>query len=121
MRVILPDSTELELPDGASGLDAARATGRTRTRSGSCATRPRTYSPRRRGGSIRARRWRSGRRSRTASTTTSSSPSRSGGGIPGPLGGESRREIAGGRAWGGWEASRDEARRYFEEEGEQYK
>ncbi|MGH3112573.1 MAG: TGS domain-containing protein, partial [Gaiellaceae bacterium] len=27
MRVILPDSTELELPDGASGLDAARAIG----------------------------------------------------------------------------------------------
>jgi threonyl-tRNA synthetase len=27
MRVILPDETELELPDGASGLDAARAIG----------------------------------------------------------------------------------------------
>src|SRR3954454_15486562 len=27
MRVILPDSSELELPDGASGLDAARAIG----------------------------------------------------------------------------------------------
>jgi threonyl-tRNA synthetase len=27
MRVILPDSTELELPDGATGLDAARAIG----------------------------------------------------------------------------------------------
>ena len=27
MKVILPDSTELELPDGASGLDAARAIG----------------------------------------------------------------------------------------------
>src|SRR5688572_8477691 len=27
MRVILPDSTELELPDGSSGLDAARAIG----------------------------------------------------------------------------------------------
>src|SRR5918994_1751283 len=27
MRVILPDSSELELPEGATGLDAARATG----------------------------------------------------------------------------------------------
>src|SRR5215213_4353584 len=27
MKVILPDSTELELPDGATGLDAARAIG----------------------------------------------------------------------------------------------
>src|SRR4029078_8722978 len=27
MRVVLPDSTELELPDGATGLDAARAIG----------------------------------------------------------------------------------------------
>ena len=27
MKVVLPDSTELELPEGASGLDAARAIG----------------------------------------------------------------------------------------------
>src|SRR5918998_1446489 len=27
MRVILPDSSELELPEGATGLDAARAIG----------------------------------------------------------------------------------------------
>ena len=27
MRVVLPDKTELELPDGATGLDAARAIG----------------------------------------------------------------------------------------------
>ena len=27
MKVILPDATELELPDGSSGLDAARAIG----------------------------------------------------------------------------------------------
>src|ERR687898_805043 len=27
MRVVLPDSSELELPDGATGLDAARAIG----------------------------------------------------------------------------------------------
>jgi len=27
MRVLLPDSSELELPDGATGLDAARAIG----------------------------------------------------------------------------------------------
>src|SRR3954447_4697317 len=27
MKVILPDASELELPDGASGLDAARAIG----------------------------------------------------------------------------------------------
>src|SRR6476469_9216590 len=28
MKVVLPDNSELELPDGASGLDAARAIGR---------------------------------------------------------------------------------------------
>src|SRR5258706_11791770 len=28
MKVVLPDKTELELPDGATGLDAARAIGR---------------------------------------------------------------------------------------------
>jgi len=27
MKVLLPDNSELELPDGASGLDAARAIG----------------------------------------------------------------------------------------------
>src|SRR5581483_6829482 len=27
MKVVLPDNSELELPDGASGLDAARAIG----------------------------------------------------------------------------------------------
>ncbi len=27
MKIVLPDSSELELPDGASGLDAARAIG----------------------------------------------------------------------------------------------
>src|SRR6187455_1780550 len=27
MKIVLPDSTELELPDGATGLDAARAIG----------------------------------------------------------------------------------------------
>jgi threonyl-tRNA synthetase len=27
MKIVLPDSSELELPDGATGLDAARAIG----------------------------------------------------------------------------------------------
>ena len=27
MKVVLPDNSQLELPDGASGLDAARAIG----------------------------------------------------------------------------------------------
>ncbi len=27
MKVVLPDNSELELPDGATGLDAARAIG----------------------------------------------------------------------------------------------
>jgi threonyl-tRNA synthetase len=27
MKVVLPDSSKLELPDGATGLDAARAIG----------------------------------------------------------------------------------------------
>jgi threonyl-tRNA synthetase len=27
MKIVLPDNSELELPDGATGLDAARAIG----------------------------------------------------------------------------------------------
>ena len=83
MKVVLPDNSELELPDGSTGLDAARAIGpkladqavlvrsdgrvrvhdrtnirsvtpRTRTHSGSCGTPPRTSWPRRSEGSIQA-------------------------------------------------------------------
>jgi (p)ppGpp synthase/HD superfamily hydrolase len=93
MKVILPDRSELELPDGATGLDAARAIGpklaeqAVLVRSNGKVRDLRlplddgqeiqilTTSPRPREGSIRARRWRSGRRSKTASTTTSSFPS----------------------------------------------
>ena len=113
MRIVLPDSSELELPEGATGLDAAAAIGpklaeqavlvrsngrvqdlrapledgqpiqilttrdtTTPTRSPSSATRLRTCSRRRFGGSTPESRSRSGRRLRTVSTTTSSSPSR---------------------------------------------
>ena len=114
MKVVLPDSSELELSDGASGLDAARAIGpklaeqaillrsnghvqdlRLPLEDGQqiqiLTTRdtldpdalyvlrhsPRTCLPKPCADSIPARRSRSGRRSRTASTTTSSSRSQS--------------------------------------------
>jgi hypothetical protein len=74
VKVVLPDESELELPDGATGLDAARAIG------------PKLAEQAvllRSNGGVRdlrlpvsrARKSPSGRRSRTASTTTSSSPS----------------------------------------------
>ena len=133
MRIVLPDSSELELPEGATGLDAAaigpklaeqavlvRSNGRVQdlrapledgqpiqiltTRdtddpdAPSSATRLRTCSRRRFGGSTPESRSRSGRRLRTASTTTSSSPSRS---ERTPSSGSRRRsgELAEGRSW----------------------
>src|SRR2546430_14753105 len=116
MKVVLPDASKLELPDGATGLDAAAAIGpklaeqavlvrsngkvqdlrspledgqqlqilTTRDKDGPDALYVLRHSAAHLlagpcAGSIREPRSRLARRSRTASTTTSSSPSRSAG------------------------------------------
>jgi len=158
MRVILPDSTALELPDGASGLDAARAIGPKLAEQAVLV---------RANGSVRDLRlpladgeqiqilttrdredpdalWvlrhsaahllaEAARRLYPGTKVAIGPPIENGFyydfEFPEPVGEEDlerleeeiRREIAEGRAWERWEASRDEARRYFEEEGEQYK
>ena len=158
MRVILPDSTELELPDGASGLDAARAIGPKLAEQAVLV---------RANGSVRDLRlpladgeqiqilttrdredpdalWvlrhsaahllaEAARRLYPGTKVAIGPPIENGFyydfEFPEPVGEEDlerleeeiRREIAEGRAWERWETSRDEARRYFEEEGEQYK
>jgi threonyl-tRNA synthetase len=158
MRVILPDSTELELPDGASGLDAARAIGPKLAEQAVLV---------RANGSVRDLRLplEDGEQIQILTTRDREDPDalwvlrHSAAHLlaeaarrlfPGtkvaigppiengfyydfqftePVGEEDlerleeeiRREIAEGRAWERWETSRDEARRFFEEEGEEYK
>jgi threonyl-tRNA synthetase len=158
VRVILPDSSELELPDGATGLDAARAIG------------PRLAEEAvllRSDGAVRDLRLplRDGERIQILTTRDREDPDalwvlrHSAAHLlaeaarrlypgtkvaigppiengfyydfefPEPVGEEAlerleeeiRREIAEGREWEREEISRDEARRLFEEEGEQYK
>ena len=158
MRVILPDSTELELPDGASGLDAARAIGpklaeqavlvrangsvrdlrlpladgeriqilTTRDREDPDALRVLRHSA--------AHLLAEAARRLYPGTKVAIGPPIDNGfyydfEFPEPvsedalerLEEEMRREIADGREWERWETGRDEARRYFEEEGEPYK
>ncbi|HWM13891.1 MAG TPA: TGS domain-containing protein, partial [Gaiellaceae bacterium] len=158
MRVILPDSTELELPDGASGLDAARAIGPKLAEQAVLV---------RANGSVRDLRLplEDGEQIQILTTRDREDPdalwvlrhsaahllaeaarrlfpgTKVAIGPPiengfyydfefpepvteedlGRLEEEIRREIAEGREWERWETSRGEARRYFEEEGEQYK
>jgi threonyl-tRNA synthetase len=158
MRVILPDSTELELPDGASGLDAARTIGPKLAEQAVLV---------RANGSVRDLRlpladgeqiqilttrdredpdalWvlrhsaahllaEAARRLYPGTKVAIGPPIENGFyydfEFPEPvteedlgrLEEEIRREIAEGREWERWETSRGEARRYFEEEGEQYK
>src|SRR5687768_4759571 len=158
MKVVLPDSTELELPDGASGLDAARAIGPKLAEQAVLV---------RANGSVRDLRLplEDGEQIQVLTTRDREDPDalwvlrHSAAHLlaeaarrlyPGTkvaigppiengfyydfefsepvseealerLEEEIRREIAEGRAWERWETSRDEARRYFEEEGEPYK
>ncbi|MGH3022263.1 MAG: threonine--tRNA ligase [Gaiellaceae bacterium] len=158
MRVILPDSTELELPEGATGLDAARAIGPKLAEQAVLV---------RANGSVRDLRLplAEGERIRILTTRDREDPDalwvlrHSAAHLlaeaarrlypgtkvaigppiengfyydfefPEPvsedaldrLEEEMRREIAEGRSWERWETGRDEARRYFEEEGEPYK
>jgi threonyl-tRNA synthetase len=158
MRVILPDSTALELPDGATGLDAARAIGPKLAEQAVLV---------RANGSVRDLRlpledgeqiqilttrdredpdalWvlrhsaahllaEAARRLYPGTKVAIGPPIENGFyydfEFPEPVSEEAlerleeeiRREIAEGRAWERWETSRDEARRFFEEEGEPYK
>ncbi len=158
MRVILPDSSELELPDGATGLDAARAIGPKLAEQAVLV---------RANGSVRDLRlpledgeeiqilttrdredpdalWvlrhsaahllaEAARRLYPGTKVAIGPPIENGFyydfEFPEPVGEEAlelleeeiRREIAEGRSWERWETSRDEARRYFVEEGEPYK
>src|ERR687893_106701 len=158
MRVILPDDSELELPEGATGLDAARAIG---PKLAEQAVLVRTN------GSVRdlrlpladgeriqilttrdrhdpdalfvlrhsaAHLLAEAARRLFPSTKVAIGPPIENGfyydfEFPEPVSEEAlerleeeiRRELAEGRSWERWEVERDEARRYFEEQGERYK
>src|SRR5215204_6322333 len=92
MRVLRPDSSELELPDGATGLDAARAIGpKLAEQAVLVRSDGRVHDlrlPLQDGERIQA---------------------------------EMLRELEEGRSWERREISRDEAKRYFAEQGEDYK
>jgi threonyl-tRNA synthetase len=158
MRVILPDSSELELPDGATGLEAARAIGpklaqqavllradgsvrdlRLPLRDGEriqiLTTRDREdpdalFVLRHSAAHLLAE---AARRLYPGTKVAIGPPIENGFyydfEFPEPVGEEAlerleeeiRREIAEGRSWERWETSREDARAYFEEEGEPYK
>jgi threonyl-tRNA synthetase len=158
VKVILPDNSELELPDGATGLDAARAIGpklaeqavllrsngdvrdlRLPLREGEriqiLTTRDRQdpdalYVLRHSAAHLLAE---AARRLYPGTKVAIGPPIENGFyydfEFPAPVGEEVlerleeeiRREIAEGRAWERVPVERDEARRYFEQEGEPYK
>jgi threonyl-tRNA synthetase len=158
VRIILPDSSELELPNGATGLDAARAIGpkladdavgvrvdghvrdlrlpledgmrihilTTRDRSDPDAL----YVLRHSAAHLLAE---AARRLYPGTKVAIGPPIENGFyydfEFPEPVAEETlerleeeiRRELAEGRSWERWEVERNEARRYFENEGEPYK
>jgi threonyl-tRNA synthetase len=158
VKVVLPDSSELELPDGATGLDAARAIGpklaeqavlvrsngevrdlRLPLEDGEhiqiLTTRDREdpdalYVLRHSAAHLLAE---AAQRLYPGTKVAIGPPIENGFyydfEFPEPVGEEAlerleeeiRREIAEGREWERWEVDRDEAKRYFEEEGEPYK
>jgi threonyl-tRNA synthetase len=158
VKVVLPDSSELELPDGATGLDAARAIGpklaeqavlvrsngdlrdlRLPLQNGEhiqiLTTRDKDdpdalYVLRHSAAHLLAE---AARRLYPGTKVAIGPPIENGFyydfEFPEPIGEEVlerleeeiRREIAEGRQWERREVDRDEARRYFEEEGEPYK
>jgi threonyl-tRNA synthetase len=158
VKVVLPDSSELELPDGATGLDAARAIGpklaeqavlvrsngdlrdlRLPLQNGEhiqiLTTRDKDdpdalYVLRHSAAHLLAE---AARRLYPGTKVAIGPPIENGFyydfEFPEPIGEEAlerleeeiRREIAEGRQWERREVDRDEARRYFEEEGEPYK
>jgi threonyl-tRNA synthetase len=158
VKVILPDSSELELPDGATGLDAARAIGpklaeqavlvrsngdvrdlRLPLEDGQriqiLTTRDKDdpdalYVLRHSAAHLLAE---AARRLYPGTKVAIGPPIENGFyydfEFPEPISEEAlerleeeiRREIAEGREWERWEVDRDEAKRYFEQEGEPYK
>jgi threonyl-tRNA synthetase len=158
VKVILPDSSELELPDGATGLDAARAIGpklaeqAVLVRSNGdvrdlrlpleddqriqiLTTRDKDdpdalYVLRHSAAHLLAE---AARRLYPGTKVAIGPPIENGFyydfEFPEPISEEAlerleeeiRREIAEGREWERWEVDRDEAKRYFEQEGEPYK
>jgi len=158
VRVILPDKSELELPDGATGLDAARAIG---PKLAEQAVLVRTNGqvrdlrlPLDDGQQIQILTMRDGddpdalwvlrhsaahllaeaaRRLYPGTKVAIGPPIENGFyydfEFPEPVGEEAlerleeeiRRELGEGREWERWEVERDEARRFFEEQGEPYK
>jgi threonyl-tRNA synthetase len=158
MRVILPDSSELELPDGATGVDAARAIGpklaeqavlvRTNGRvqdlrvplvdgqqiqiltTRDSADPDALWVLRHSAAHLLAE---AARRLYPGTKVAIGPPIENGFyydfEFPEPVGEEAlerleeeiRHELAEGREWERWEVERDDARRYFEEEGEPYK
>ncbi len=158
MKVVLPDNTELELPDGATGLDAARAIGpklaeqavlvrsngavrdlRLPLENGEriqiLTTRDRDdpdalYVLRHSAAHLLAE---AARRLYPGTKVAIGPPIENGFyydfEFPEPVGEEAlgrleeeiRREVSEGRAWTRREVGRDEAKRYFEEQGEPYK
>ena len=158
MKVILPDSSELELPDGATGLDAARAIGpklaeqavlvrsngdvrdlRLPLEAGAhiqiLTTRDKhdpdaLYVLRHSAAHLLAE---AAQRLYPGTKVAIGPPIENGFyydfEFPEPVTEEAlqrieeeiRREIAEGREWERWEVDRDEAKRYFEQEGEPYK
>jgi threonyl-tRNA synthetase len=158
MRVILPDSSELELPDGARGIDAAHAIGpklaeqavlvRTNGRvqdlrvplvdgqqiqiltTRDSADPDALWVLRHSAAHLLAE---AARRLYPGTKVAIGPPIENGFyydfEFPEPVGEEAlerleeeiRHELAEGREWERWEVERDDARRYFEEEGEPYK
>jgi threonyl-tRNA synthetase len=158
VKVVLPDNTELELPDGATGLDAARAIGpklaeqavlvrsngavrdlRLPLENGEriqiLTTRDRDdpdalYVLRHSAAHLLAE---AARRLYPGTKVAIGPPIENGFyydfEFPEPVGEEAlgrleeeiRREVSEGRAWTRREVGRDEAKRYFEEQGEPYK
>ena len=158
MRVVLPDSSELELPDGATGLDAARAIGPKLAEQAvlvrSNGTVRDLRQPLEDGQRIQILTIRdkddpdalyvlrhsaahllaeAARRVYPGTKVAIGPPIENGFyydfEFPEPVGEEAlerleaeiRRELAEGREWERWEVERDEAKRYFEQEGEPYK
>jgi threonyl-tRNA synthetase len=158
MKVILPDNAELELPDGATGIDAARAIG-AKLAEQAVLVRANGHVqdvrlPLADGSSIQILTTRDGEdpdalwvlrhsaahllaeaaRRLYPGTKVAIGPPIDHGfyydfEFPEPVGEEAlerledeiRRELGEGREWERWEVERDEARRFFEEQGEPYK
>src|ERR671937_264637 len=105
MKVVLPDSSELELPDGATGRDAAAAIGPKLAEQAVLV---------RMNGRVQDLRLPLADGERIQILTTRDKDVER-------IEEEMFRELKEGRAWERWEVDRDEAKRYFADQGEDYK